>query len=222
METFYCNYTLPFYYEPTNQCLASCPDRTGKISNTSCIQCTYACYTCDQSQCLSCNSSTDHRTLANGTCVPQPGYYETNSAAAELCPTGCSLCSSLTLCTACLSTFTLVNSLCVCPPRTFLNSSCIACRFDCYTCDQSQCLSCNSSTDHRTLANGTCVPQPGYYETNSAAAGLCPTGCSLCSSLTLCTACLPAYYIYQSLCQLLCPYRFVFNSSNCVNCPFDC
>jgi len=104
--------------------------------------------------------------------------------------------------------------------------NCLACPFDCYTCDNlTKCLTCNNSADFR-IYNPTskrCVPLDGYYENNVTIAALCPTNCSLCQSLTFCLNCSKGYLGPNQLCGD-CPERYFSNNVTkiCIRCPYDC
>ena len=104
-------------------------------------------------------------------CKPILGYFESNTAVAGRCAVGCNYCTSADKCFSCAPGFSFDGTHCfgACPERTYLSSSyiCIRCPFDCYSCDaNSSCLSCNSTTDKRTLSGQRCIPLQGYYETN--------------------------------------------------------
>lgn len=54
---------------------------------------------------------------------------------------------------------------------------------------------------------------------------MCPDGCVECLSATVCTLCLPNYYLMrEGLCYKWCPDRYVGNPSlfRCVPCIYDC
>lgn len=67
--------------------------------------------------------------------------------------------------------YSSTNQLCYdnCPERTFNDIktlSCLACRYDCYTCDNSlSCLTCNDQVDHRVFnpSTSSCIPMVGFY-----------------------------------------------------------
>jgi hypothetical protein len=141
-------------------------------ASSSCKACPFDCLTCDSNNnCITCQSLSDHRTLTGSRCAPLPGYYENNQTVAAKCPEGCSACSSGTSCSACSSNYVLQSGLCVlnttsgCAPRQFdYYGSCLACPYDCYTCNPSSyCLTCNDTTDFRVLSGARCVPKAGYY-----------------------------------------------------------
>ena len=143
-----------------NEC--TCPFRFWlNTTSVQCEACPYDCYTCTSSgNCLSCNSTHDFRQLDQNTsrCVPIPGYFESNVTVSGQCSLGCMTCTSPTQCSVCL-------------PRYLFNAStlsCDSCPYDCYTCDVTgNCLSCNSSIDHRVLSvdntSTRCVPAMGYF-----------------------------------------------------------
>ena len=134
-------------------------------------------------------------------------------------------CTSATQCNDCSAGFLLSGGYCYgnCSVRTYSssnssNSTCLRCPYDCYTCDSnSSCLSCSSVLDHRTLSNGRCIPEQGYYENNQTAAGNCPVGCTACSSPSHCSGCWSNFLFINNQCQTDCPTNnySAINSSTC-------
>lgn len=140
-----------------------------------CESCPYDCQNCYAfGKCSACNIS--HYRIINvntGRCDPILGYFDNGIAVASLCMPGCLNCTSLNACISCKTSFTLLQGLCygTCPSRTYptnpnspTSSTCMRCPYDCYTCSSNgNCLSCNGTTDYRTLSNGRCIPLPGYF-----------------------------------------------------------
>jgi proprotein convertase subtilisin/kexin type 5 len=220
-------------------CHGSCPSRFyGSSATTLCTACPFDCLTCDSSGllCLSCDSATDFRALdtLNSRCFPMAGHFENNTVVTPQCSAGCSLCNNLTLCSSCFSgSFLRADGLCYssCLQRTFPNPvslTCQVCPFDCLTCNSSgACLSCDSSVDHRVLdtTSGRCVPQVGFFQSNTAIAAQCPLLCASCFSLASCGSCQGGYFLRNdSLCYTGCPLRFFGDNATqrCTSCPYDC
>ena len=137
---------------PDDLCYSSCPKRFFTNDQVRlCQPCPYDCYTCDQNgACLSCNISDNRILSVTQRCEPIDGYFDVGVQVALACPSGCLACSSLSVCSSCISNlFLIINELCytACPPRYIENIqtfTCETCPFDCYTCDSSGlCLSCN-------------------------------------------------------------------------------
>ena len=83
--------------------------------------------------------------------------------------------------------------------------SCLACPFDCLTCNTNgSCLSC-SALDFRELKDSRCIPLPGHFETNSSKAGECIFGCANCSSQSDCFGCLAGFTNVSGKCFTNCP-----------------
>jgi proprotein convertase subtilisin/kexin type 5 len=82
------------------------------------------------------------------------------------------------------------------------NMTCLQCRFDCLTCNNSyQCYSCNET--NRYLNNYSCLPMAGYYESNATAPLLCDGNCVTCQNTsTTCTSCIPTMILENSTCRL--------------------
>jgi len=150
------------------------------------------------------------------------------------CSTGCSDCSSFTLCKVCFSGLLLNSSgQCsdTCPLRLYPNLAvgrCLKCPYDCLTCDQNGgCTSCSDTIDFRILVNSTkrCVPLPGYFDNFTTISVACTSGCSKCQSLNLCLECMVNQYLFlDGLCYSPCPDRYFGSNQTqrCSRCPYDC
>ena len=93
---------------------------------------------------------------------------------------------------------------------SIINKRCMACPFDCYTCDSAgNCLTCNSTADYRVLNGTRCIHMGGYYELNVTTAAACSNGCLVCLNNTYCKSCLAGYYANT-------------DSNTCVQCPSIC
>jgi hypothetical protein len=161
--------------------------------NNSCMQCPQNCQNCSLdgvcSQCLA-------------------GYYLTGNnvtACAPNCQYPCATCSFTngSICLSCVNGYTfsaLTNFQCsvndigctpcnACPGGYGLNASgsCIPCNASLY------CLNCARSTPNKCIS---C--RVGYFLNSSFACSACPTNCSICTSYTTCTACMPGSYSPQT------------------------
>jgi hypothetical protein len=153
------------YFDPTDStCKASCIlPATPYMYNSLCRGCHYSCTSgqCSgyaSSGCTQC-SGTSYRTPGSGsapfTCICMPGYLDMGGSACQPCSLfmkGCSICSSTTVCTTCMTGLHLVGSKCVCINSNdvlTLNQSCIALdgclEYFSYGNGTLACMSCNSS-----------------------------------------------------------------------------
>ena len=115
---------------------------------------------------------------------------------------GTQACSSLTVCSACVSPYFLNTT----------SSFCETCPYDCLTCGtDGVCLTCDSVNHFRELnsSSSRCVPIAGYFDNGVPVCESCPNVCSACSSLTVCSACVSPYFLNTT-------------SSFCETCPYDC
>jgi proprotein convertase subtilisin/kexin type 5 len=103
-------------------------------------------------------------------------------------------------------------------------SSCIACPFDCYTCNTNgHCLSCNATQDFRVISVNRCVPLPGHYESNTTVAGTCFEGCAICNSGSTCIVCsFLLARLGNDQCVGVCPPGMFAESGICTACPSNC
>lgn len=92
---------------------------------------------------------------------------------------GCTKCSSSSVCTECQTLYYLSNSSCV--PCSITLVGCAVCT------NSSMCLFCNS----------------GYYLNSSALCSLCTslTGCLLCTDMSTCIYCNSGYYLLAGVCK---------------------
>lgn len=141
-------------------CLKNCPD--GRYSSGAgvgtgvCIDCHPYCATCyggSNTNCYSCKSP--YLLLLNtntcNTACTGASFPNTTTNRCDACATGCSLCTSLTYCTACTSTYFFLNNFCYnpCPPGYWGDTTtmtCKLCHMQCATCNNplnTTCQSCN-------------------------------------------------------------------------------
>jgi proprotein convertase subtilisin/kexin type 5 len=183
--------------------------------------------------CLTCDSA-DNRIFDSATsrCVPQDGFFDNLTQVSLPCPAGCTICSSLTHCTACAPGWFLIANQCSsnCPVRFIADPAsliCEPCPYECYSCDlNGKCLICNSTIDFRFSSNASsrCVAITGYFDNFTRIAVPCPLGCADCKSLTFCGTCIAGYFFHENFCYTGCPSRFFGNSRTlqCQPCPYDC
>jgi len=148
------------------------------------------------------------------------------------CPSICTACTSLAVCTACADTYFLrVDKYCytTCLVRYFANSgnnTCTNCPYDCLTCNPNgSCLSCDITTDFRTLNGTRCIPIPGYFDNITHISAKCPQACALCLNITYCINCNNRNFLnYLNQCNSSCPVRYYPINAIliCANCTYDC
>ena len=135
-----------------------------------------------------CNVSNPYQILNQSSCVatcPNPSWTNNVTLTCYACPTGCSVCTSLTACSACVSGYFLrADNLCytTCPAGYVANSvsnTCDTCTTGCSVCTNgSHCTSCFEFYRLNTTAN---------------ACDACPSNCRTCTSATVCTSCAVDY-----------------------------
>jgi len=195
--------------------LASCSACTQNyyISGVQCLSCDVSCLTCNGglgTNCLSCNTN---GLLYHGTCIascPAATFQITISSCAD-CPTGCSICSNLGSCSGCTVNYYLSGV------------QCLACDPSCLTCNGgliNSCLSCNTG---KLLYHSACIsscPAATFQDTIISCAD-CSAGCSTCSSLVSCSACIPNYYLSGATCLSCNPTCMTCSGgliNNCLTC----
>ena len=122
---------------------------------------------------------------ATNRCVPMPGYYETGVAVAGACKVNCSSCTSLSVCTGCITGFSLISS------------NCIQCPSNCSNCTSATvCTVCISPY---SLSGSTCVLNC------SLALGNC-TACLDNYGVIECTVCVTGFYLdpVDKNCSVVC------------------
>ena len=159
-----------------HQCFngASCPSTHYKDSQNICHECDPTCLTCNNSgpnQCTSCPPNFSFIGFSGiGECVQ--------------CGTGCSTCSSSSVCTVCLPGFYLNGEICE------------PCDNNCLTCETSatHCLSCDTGTNFDILHNDACLencPNKYFLDITGQNCLPCDSTCLTCSEpgIDKCTSC---------------------------------
>lgn len=151
----------------------------------------------------------------------------------DACLTKCRQCVSLTNCTTCATGFYLYANDCVvtCPNITFPNDNALTCDscVGCVTCSSSTvCTSCRSS-DHLYLAQCLPVCPSGTYSntevvnsTSRLICTPCPISCPTCINSTYCLSCINEKYLYQGICNTICPISTYPSTPRCISCPVTC
>lgn len=228
-------------------CYDLCPARTYADSSTlSCTVCPYDCYSCDSTNCLSCNTATDFRVLSSSTsrCVPINGYFDNLTTVCVKCGSNCLQCVSASYCVNCEDGYYISGGVCAKCPEGCLtcisNSECQSCsaglilaaNFLCYApCFPSQyfnvstlscqncskgCISCLSLSVCNFCRNGTYL----LFNDSTPTCISCPSKCMTCLSFTNCTSCYPGFYFINNSCFSCSENQYLNPGLNCANqCP---
>ena len=191
-------------FESSYRKLATCSksncDSCCSGSSDTCCLCSYGyglsyfgyCYSCLNSNCLSCYDDysvctlckTGYNLTSSGGCVSQcaSGYGLSGTYCTKCSDTNCALCSSNYLsCTSCTSGY-------------FLNSNKMC---ELYNCYDSNCKTCYSYY--------TCsVCYSGYYVSGGSclsSSSSCGSNCLSCSSSSYCSTCKTGYYLSYGSCS---------------------
>lgn len=170
-----CDATANFYLSTTLKKCVLC-----SVLITNCLTCTPNATKTTQILCSACNS----------------GYY-TNLTACLPCRTYCKTCTSATVCTTCIPTFSLISSVCQCDAtaQMFLAPSATVCQ----SCSLfvKHCTTCvNASV---TTVNCT-VCSAGYFIASVSLCSACPSSCTACTGTLSCTACVTGYDLTNGTC----------------------
>jgi proprotein convertase subtilisin/kexin type 5 len=172
----------------THECIRNCPDYYFENTANQCESCAFGCLTCTSaSNCISCNSDSDHRELRTvsgvKTCVCKERYFQ--PAAGTICFAcirDCLTCSDETTCDVCDTD----NNYVLIP-----NNTCQNCGYGCSTCTNALvCTAC--SIGYYNPSTKTCLSScPDYTFENNAnkQCDACAFGCHTCSSSTNCISC---------------------------------
>jgi len=129
--------------------------------------------------------------VVNGTC--------------DTCPYPCTTCSSYIFCTACATSFILVNNSCQCDTtnQIFLDTAqnpdmCVPCT----TLTTSSCVSCSINVLATNSSGVMCSAcQPGTYPNASTyLCSSCPSTCTVCTSDTSCSECKDTFSLINGTC----------------------
>lgn len=192
-KTRTCPAGYPYYNISEMLCYDTCNLRWyGDTSTMTCKPCRYDCYTCiNSTACVTCNSTTDFRSLNGTSCSAINGYYDngTNSTVASQCTSPCATCqTSATHCLSCISGYYLSSYSCLVCSLAITN---------CTTCtNSSYCTLCASGSSGTTCTSCTATQYPD-------SSGVCVTcssvisNCQSCTSATNCTLCSSTFTLFS-------------------------
>jgi proprotein convertase subtilisin/kexin type 5 len=229
------------------QCLSSCPigsypsgSNCLSCSDPNCIKCSIN--TANNQTCQACNPNSNTY-FSNGSCLyfcPTGTYADLVTKTCLNCSIGCSKCTNLTYCTACVNNtnapiyYLPSSGTCIksCPAGTFptLNTpyQCTPCSSSCSSCiSATNCTSCqgnfyisinyilNISICVDICPDGTYVgisPSFSFFNSNIFACLPCNSPCENCIASTICATCLEGYTLYLTQCLKSCPNGY-YNST---------
>lgn len=149
------------------------------------------------SSCLYCSSAMSGCSACSSASVCTTCFsgYYKSGSKCYECPAGCSTCSSSSNCSACETGYTLSSGKCIKP------------------CD-SGCASCDTST-------GKCnTCKSGYFKNSLGKCSACPSGCSSCFNSSGCSKCASGYTMIGNQCyagQTKCPDGQALTDGTCCN-----
>lgn len=202
---------------------------TGSVDGATCLNCNTPYYATSAGACVTCDNATyncatcEESGSGSFACSVCNTAYFLNATDTRCygCPSICSTCTSLTVCTACVNTTYFVNSSSYCALCSSNVSSWVTCQFDgssnlvplsCadnFWLDSSGALPVctNCTVSNSTFANCTDATtalscQAGYYLSGSSCLtcqGINANWAS-CSDATHATSCVSGYYLDNSAC----------------------
>ncbi len=202
----------------------TCPQNQYLDSANTCVACTQvACLVCPGDTCTQCALYAEISAASACNCLL--GFTFLNGQCSR-CPRGCKVCSSTTVCTECLTGFSISNGVCECSVSTNpANKDCVDCHMSCGTCNQldyTKCLSCPNLVDFTfTQATYSCACNAGKFDAGNKCVP-CKTGCTACTSLIACTACTANTNLAVSDGVCLCPAGQFYSTNTCAACTAPC
>lgn len=185
-----CTACIEGYNLYNSSCLLNCPNYFyANLTGSICLACNPPCLQCTFQGCINCLSA---YYLQQRACVTScTGTFRPNNGTmvCENCQHPCSDCTWSTLCTSCITSYSLFGTSCLstCPMS--------------YYSDGSQCLSCPSLCPTCTFRNNkpactSCAPSTFLYSFNCTS--VCPSNTTAsgqtcfssdCSALSHCVSC---------------------------------
>lgn len=113
------------------------------------------------------------------------------------CMTVCRTCTSLTTCSTCINNLTLSGTTCICQSPNFFDSVTRSCKSCSYF--DVNCQTC--MYDPMSPLSVICsVPKAGFFVEADGLTSACGPYCSICNSSTVCTTCLDATFTNNGSC----------------------
>jgi hypothetical protein len=210
------------------QCVTTC----GKFffeNNRQCIPCPENCETCNLEKCFECSETKvlleDRECRSN---CPD-GYVQKGRVCVKCTnPLECKTCNpdSLDQCTECYDPFLLQVGKCLttCDEAHFAKPPvCENCLKNCLKCkNQYTCDECKPGFVRK---GNECVAEcgTGYILIDNTCHPCQVTDCELCTSLEICTKCSSDSFLYNNMCQAMCPeMTYGTPDFKCENCGPNC
>ncbi|KAL4499327.1 hypothetical protein ABPG72_006913 [Tetrahymena utriculariae] len=221
-----CNISCLSCDGPTNQNCTGCQSDNVLISKQ-CVSCDYSCLTCALSS-NNCNSCQANRTLQNGICNCNQGYFEDiSNKQCSQCHYSCLACNSNS-CLQCQTNRNLQGGKCICNDGYFedlTNFKCSPCDQTCVTCSNSSNTGCISCSNNRFLQGSSCLCNQGFYEDSSSLICIqCHYSCKTCTggSSNNCVLCQGNRTLGNGICS--CNQGFYDDSvqQTCIACHYSC
>ncbi|KAL4453890.1 hypothetical protein ABPG74_003773 [Tetrahymena malaccensis] len=182
-----------------------------RLQGVSCTLCVSPCATCSNSNPNSCLSCENNMYLLNNQCVAvcNNGYYNGPNYTCSQCITGCSQCSDNKSCTTCSNNYKAFtqNNVQICISSSSCFSPCSTCSgtfqpTTCTSCNQGYYLQGNSCVLQENSCVLTC-PDGKYADQESKSCQICPSGCSKCTSSSICSQCQNGFQISGQTCTAI-------------------
>ena len=161
-----------------------------------------------------------------GQCLCANGFFPQNGKCVP-CGSGCILCTSLAVCSACATlAIPQTDGTCTCPPTTYLSTNtdtiayCQNCAALCLVCtDSSSCQSCKQNAN---AVGGVCQCNDGYFSnTTTGSCQACNSGCAKCTEQN-CTSCTAPLLLSENQCVSSCKNGYSQQGGVCVPCVTGC
>lgn len=229
------------------KCIENCTALGQYLLGTTCAMCPILCQTCNNSlSCIKCSNNLYLVTPGGINCTatcPAKTFPDNSTYLCTPCPPTCSSCTSISNCTACLTSgviyYYLYNGSCLamCPNSTYMDffnqdvRICKSCSVECSVCfgaTYSQCINC---TKGYVLDMSSCVRNCsiGKYIDNTSHCDSCNLICKTCFGPAdfQCYSCNYGFYLYKYRCYEICPAGTVNTTDAtglriCIDCPDNC
>lgn len=182
-----------YSYQWSINCLTSCPIAVPPYVQTyaadyigACVvECAYPYYA-------------DTTTLRCVSSCPSAFYNDLNTHRCLSCPLTCNTCVSSTMCTSCITNYYLQFGSCVSSCQSLYYANTVT-----QTCGVSNLCSPSFGMNSTGMCAPSCMPGQ-YGNLNVYRCDACPSTCLLCTSLSLCQACVALSVFANNYCYGFC------------------